>query len=485
MSPDDAFLADIIANPDDDNLRLIYADYLDERGDPRGEFIRVQIELARLAPGQDVDSRRGFVEGGTLSTANRVECVLAQVTAERAGLAHGRYPELKRREADLLDAHGERWAEPVRPFVLHDACVPSRMFRRGFIERVQVEPVVLVEHGAVLFRQAPIVDVTLGGSFEADEPIAEALALPALGRLNALGVCGFDVPGPVLAALADARHLSRLSWLALQVELGDAEAQTLANLPHLASLTDLHLEENNIGPYGVAALAASPHLGRLAGLYLGWNPVGNEGLAYLGASPLLDRLTTLDLGWCHIGDSPEVVALLESPCLAGLTTLYLADNFRLQPAEVQALARSPHLRRLTTLDLFKVPLDQGSVRALATSPGLSHLTTLNLGLNFREAEGTAAAEVLAAAPSLGHLAALNSCNNGVGPAGTVALASSPHLANLVLLDLSYNDIGTAGALALARSTTLTALTEVILRGVTIGPEGVEALRQRFGEGLML
>jgi uncharacterized protein (TIGR02996 family) len=48
MTEDDAFLADIIANPDDDGVRLIYADYLDERGDPRGEFIRVQIERARL-----------------------------------------------------------------------------------------------------------------------------------------------------------------------------------------------------------------------------------------------------------------------------------------------------------------------------------------------------------------------------------------------------------------------------------------------------
>jgi uncharacterized protein (TIGR02996 family) len=45
MTPDDAFLADIIANPDDNSLRLIYADYLDEQGDPRGEFLRIATEL--------------------------------------------------------------------------------------------------------------------------------------------------------------------------------------------------------------------------------------------------------------------------------------------------------------------------------------------------------------------------------------------------------------------------------------------------------
>ena len=50
MTPDDAFLADIFANPDDDGLRLIYADWLDEHGwrPERAEFIRVQVALASL-----------------------------------------------------------------------------------------------------------------------------------------------------------------------------------------------------------------------------------------------------------------------------------------------------------------------------------------------------------------------------------------------------------------------------------------------------
>src|SRR5262249_26518532 len=45
----DAFLSDILESPDDDTSRLIYADWLDDHGQPeRAEFIRVQIELARL-----------------------------------------------------------------------------------------------------------------------------------------------------------------------------------------------------------------------------------------------------------------------------------------------------------------------------------------------------------------------------------------------------------------------------------------------------
>lgn len=42
------FLAAIIANPDDDAPRLIFADWLAENGqDDRAEFIRVQCKLAR------------------------------------------------------------------------------------------------------------------------------------------------------------------------------------------------------------------------------------------------------------------------------------------------------------------------------------------------------------------------------------------------------------------------------------------------------
>src|SRR5437762_1438584 len=47
MVDDATFLAAILAGPDDDGPRLVYADWLEEHGDTeRSEFIRVQIELA-------------------------------------------------------------------------------------------------------------------------------------------------------------------------------------------------------------------------------------------------------------------------------------------------------------------------------------------------------------------------------------------------------------------------------------------------------
>jgi uncharacterized protein (TIGR02996 family) len=50
MTDEDAFLAAIKASADDDAPRLIYSDWLDERGDPRGDFIRLHLALRAAAP---------------------------------------------------------------------------------------------------------------------------------------------------------------------------------------------------------------------------------------------------------------------------------------------------------------------------------------------------------------------------------------------------------------------------------------------------
>lgn len=59
MASEQAFLEAIIADPDDDAVRLIFADWLEEQSDPvknaRGEFIRVQIELSQMG---EVDPHR-------------------------------------------------------------------------------------------------------------------------------------------------------------------------------------------------------------------------------------------------------------------------------------------------------------------------------------------------------------------------------------------------------------------------------------------
>ena len=53
MTDGDALYRAILAAPEEDTPRLVYADWLDENGQPnRAEFIRVQIELAQIPPSE-------------------------------------------------------------------------------------------------------------------------------------------------------------------------------------------------------------------------------------------------------------------------------------------------------------------------------------------------------------------------------------------------------------------------------------------------
>jgi uncharacterized protein (TIGR02996 family) len=64
----DAFLQAILESPDYDTPRPVYADYLDEHGEPdRAEFIRVQGLLACLQRGRKLIHTRpaGWYTAGT------------------------------------------------------------------------------------------------------------------------------------------------------------------------------------------------------------------------------------------------------------------------------------------------------------------------------------------------------------------------------------------------------------------------------------
>ena len=50
MDEDRAFLAAIRNDPEDDFARLVYADWLDDRGDPRGPFVRLHLALRSAGP---------------------------------------------------------------------------------------------------------------------------------------------------------------------------------------------------------------------------------------------------------------------------------------------------------------------------------------------------------------------------------------------------------------------------------------------------
>ena len=111
----DDLLQAIIERPDDDALRLTFADWFEGHGEPeRAAFIRVQLDLAKVA---EKDERR-----------------------------HG----LEEREKELLSRHEEEWVGQVRNFVV------SWCFHRGFITEVTVTVDAYMQHTFELVRLAPI-----------------------------------------------------------------------------------------------------------------------------------------------------------------------------------------------------------------------------------------------------------------------------------------------------------------------------------------
>ena len=53
MNEDDAFIRAIREQPDDETSRLVYADWLDDRSDPRAEYLRAEAAWAALQPSDE------------------------------------------------------------------------------------------------------------------------------------------------------------------------------------------------------------------------------------------------------------------------------------------------------------------------------------------------------------------------------------------------------------------------------------------------
>src|SRR5215467_9177428 len=149
MSDHDALLAAILADPADDTARLVYADWLSENGESdRGEFIRVEIELARTPPHTEDDERR-------------------------------RQTLLTRRD-ELLKLHRAAWLAPFLP------SGKDASFERGFVKSLDVPAHTFLQHAERWFAITPLTEVKFTtcsvfdtGYYRRVEPL---LASPLLGR---------------------------------------------------------------------------------------------------------------------------------------------------------------------------------------------------------------------------------------------------------------------------------------------------------------
>jgi uncharacterized protein (TIGR02996 family) len=201
-----ALLAEIIANPDDDGPRLILADLLDERGDPRGAFIRVQVELADWR-----EQLKRFVDD------------------------HGdrRLAYLRRRERELLLAHWIGWAAGLGAgycLNLYDGnplVPPNRAveFRRGFVEFVECSFAFWRDHGDALRLAAPLRQVRLATVPEVEEIGDEWYKLP--GRERTWSFADVARGDRELPHRELTRRLLEVEWAGLAFELSTVPTVTV------------------------------------------------------------------------------------------------------------------------------------------------------------------------------------------------------------------------------------------------------------------
>ena len=206
-SPDE-LLAAIYARPDDDAARLVYADFLTEQGDPRGEFISLQ-------------------------------CQAAPTKAQQ------------KRAWALLAEHRVAWVGKLRQVVLADSVV----FERGFPAWVELKFDLRVRDlgglvGAAIW--ATVHTIRLAGAYGTPLPLVTHPGMTGLRRVE-------------LLSAEDARRLARaaqpLSWQTLSVYFENNAAtikaleQFVGLLPQLRELF-LIADRNREPREAAAALAA-------------------------------------------------------------------------------------------------------------------------------------------------------------------------------------------------------------------------------------
>ena len=224
-------------NPEDDAPRLVYADWLDEQGDPRGEFIRVQCELARP------------------NAPDRVPRIL-----------------LQQREEELLKEFQSQWISSLSGFIVRDC-----RFERGFLTEAKLIDRVkspLRERWNRLFESEPVlsnVELFLREDWE------EIRTLGAVPQLRSLHLRHQRLERREVSWVLRSRVISSLKSLDLSHNFLRSGVECVARSASLDRLEELDLSFNRIGSRGARAITSSPFLRSITSLNLRGNHIGYGG----------------------------------------------------------------------------------------------------------------------------------------------------------------------------------------------------------------
>ena len=393
--PANPFLQAVLNEPEDDLARLVYADWLDEQGDPRGEFIRVQVELATLTPADDS------------------------------------WRDLKNRETELLNQYLADWFDGMRrvwsgfsqckyqPFFTGRG---SCQLVRGFRESARVRTRVFLEHAAKIFEQMPLRKLRLFERDHGEEEFQRFAESPFLEKLTHLA---FDWRGnvePQLQALLTHPHSRNLQelefWSANVPGIVDplrkaADVSQLRRLAiHFASRYG-YSQDQRLAPETAKRLAEQCQLPKLESFALtsyevtfdflkrllkrakwretvhdwDWSghDFGDKGLEFLASLGLSSRWTQLRLNAETQSGRPQTAGPFTRAGMQALATMdftslkvFEITGHRIGSGKLRSLLRNPTLSNLEELDLSNNPIKDSGAAVLAKVGHLSKLKTLRL-----------------------------------------------------------------------------------------------------------
>lgn len=304
-----SFIKAIQANPNDEVARLIYADWLDEQGDARGELIRVQCELARLPVN---DPRQKLLD---------------------------------QRERELLDEYGEEWLEPLRE--LGALGVSVRYFQKGLVEHLKIAVKDFLQHAETLCQMEPAlsrVQLTNLGPH-----INELVAASFPAQILALDLSANPMESEEFRLLATAPFVGQLKELHLKFTRMENEGLTGLCSQEWPQLERLDLSGNRIGTEGTRVLTSQICFPQLKILSLSMNRIG-EWAGGLFRPHCWDTLEELHLASNGIGNVSAREMIDRREAFPALKILNLRYNRISQKIQKQ-LQESELAKSLTVLDL--------------------------------------------------------------------------------------------------------------------------------------
>lgn len=228
MNDHAAFLGAICAEPQSDELRLVYADFLDENGDPeRAEFIRVGCELA--------ENRKAW-PGGAVPWRHLA-----------------RREVLQQRQRELLDAGPQgsihcanRVCWTGWPFMVALAMDP--ITRRGFVSEVRCLCDAWLQHAGTVVANQPIERVVLVDkeptrTYHEDDPSHQVWVWWRHGE----GAPGVSLPPPLWEALVPKNRGYIVPWERITVSDFDTRGDALDALS-TAALAFGHQQAKSLVP---------------------------------------------------------------------------------------------------------------------------------------------------------------------------------------------------------------------------------------------